>query len=130
MLVLTGVSTPQDAVLAPRGQRPTYIAADLGGLAERQPVVGPRGRGRLAPADGSAADAEGESPAGQGGAGPRAFRCGGWQATRPPRSDPIELTGDGAWIDGLRALCAAAWSAGHVSEEMAGPALKALGDPR
>ncbi len=133
LLVLTGVSTAKDAVLAPSGQRPTYIAADLGGLVERQPVVGPRGRGRLAPADGSAADAEAELPAGQGGqddAGPRVFRCGGWQAAFPGASDPIELTGDGAWIDGLRALCAAAWSAGRVTEDIVAPALKALGGPR
>jgi len=132
LLVLTGVSTAKDAVMAPRGQRPTYIAADLGGLTERQPVVGPRGRGRLAPAEGSAADAEGESPAGQGhdGPGARVFQCGGWQAAYPGGSDPIELAGDGSWIDGLRALCAAAWSAGRLTDDMVAPAMKALGDPR
>jgi hypothetical protein len=43
--------------------------------------------------------------------------------------------GDGAWIDGLRALCAAAWAAEHVSADTVAPALAALaalaalGDP-
>ena len=54
---------------------------------------------------------------------------GGWQAVWPGASNPIELSGDGAWIDGLRALCAAAWAAGHVTEDMVAPALKVLGDP-
>jgi hypothetical protein len=36
------------------------------------------------------------------------------------------VTGSGAAIDGLRALCAAAWSAGGVSTEAAHAALRAL----
>jgi hypothetical protein len=36
------------------------------------------------------------------------------------------LTGAGDSIDGLRALCAAAWSAGPVSAAMVGPALHKL----
>ncbi len=56
LLVLTGVSTAKDAVLAPAGQRPTYIAADLRGLIEPQPVIGPRGSARPRPADGADAD--------------------------------------------------------------------------
>jgi len=117
MLVLTGVTTPQAAVLAPPGQRPTYIAADLGGLVECQPVVGARGHGTLGPAGGSRPDAASAA-------------VGGWQATWPGGSEPVELTGQGAWIDGLRALCAAAWAAGHVTGDMVAPALKTLGDQR
>jgi ribonucleotide monophosphatase NagD (HAD superfamily) len=105
LLVLTGVSTPEDAVLAPAGRRPTYLAADLGGLLEPQPRIGSAG------------------PAEQGGA----FRCGGWEALRPGGTEPLRLTGDGTWIDGLRALCAAAWSAGQISTDMAAPGLKVLG---
>src|SRR6266567_5207496 len=48
MLVLTGVSTPLDAVLAPPSRRPTYLAAGLGGLLEPQSAVGPRGSGHPA----------------------------------------------------------------------------------
>jgi glycerol-1-phosphatase len=113
LLVLTGVSTAKDAVLAPAGQRPTYVAADLGGLVEPQPVIGPPTTGRT---DGAGASGE--------------FRCGGWQAALPGGTGPIELTGDGTWIDGLRALCGAAWSRGDVTDDMVAPALKILGDPR
>ena len=117
MLVLTGVTSPRDAVLAPAGRRPTYLASGLGGLLERQPAVGSAGARSGEHVDGGA---------------PLAFRCGGWLARRPggpasTGSAPIELTGHGAWIDGLRALCAAAWSAGQISPAMADPALAALG---
>jgi HAD superfamily hydrolase (TIGR01450 family) len=115
LLVLTGVSTAKDAVLAQAGRRPTYVSADLGGLVEPQPIIGPRGSGG---ADGRGAGAS------------RGFRCGGWQAALPGGAGPVELTGDGPWIDGLRALCAAAWSAGEITEDMVAPALKALGDRR
>ena len=125
LLVLTGVSTAKDAVLAPAGQRPTFIATDLRGLTEPQPVIGPRGNARPRPAGG--ADADGTARPDSAAAG--AFRCGGWQAVWPGGTGSIELSGDGAWIDGLRALCAAAWAAGQVTEDMAAPALKALGDP-
>jgi glycerol-1-phosphatase len=114
LLVLTGVTTPRDAVLAPPGQRPTYIALDLRGLLEPQPVIGPRGSGDTG------------NPAGP------EFRCGGWVARRADgRADDgsgqLELSGNGAWIDGLRALCAAAWSGSPVSPDMADQALAALG---
>jgi glycerol-1-phosphatase len=110
MLVLTGVSTPADAVLAPAGQRPTYIAADLGGLLEPQPVIGPV--------------AGGEGGSGRPAAG--SFRCRGWEATRGAGAEPLTIAGAGWWIDGLRALCAAAWSAGQVTEDMVARALAAL----
>src|SRR5262245_12275466 len=98
MLVMTGVTSAKDAVLAPPGRRPTYVAADLGGLLERQPAIGPRGTHAEAHGGGP------PGPAGQDGAAPMAFRCDGWQARWPGGTAPLELTGRGAWIDGLRAL--------------------------
>ena len=132
MLVLTGVTSAKGAVLAPPGQRPTYIAADLRGLVEPQPVIGPRGDRGPEIADASRGNVDGAAPAGdrtKGDGAVRAFRCGGWQAAWPGGSGPIELSGEGARIDGLRALCAAAWVAGHITEDMVSPALKILGDP-
>src|SRR5260370_12774093 len=64
LLVLTGVSRPADAVLAPRHRRPTYLAHDLVGLLEPHPAVVP------VPA------AEGSS------------RCGGWAARLVPDGRP------------------------------------------
>jgi glycerol-1-phosphatase len=126
MLVLTGVTSPRDAVLAPAGRRPTYLAAGLGGLLERQPAVGRRRAGDSTTPDGQRA----ASVASQAdGSAPQTFRCGGWLARRPGGSGPLELTGHGAWIDGLRALCAAAWSAAQVSAAMVDPALAVLGQP-
>lgn len=117
LLVLTGVSTALDTVLAPASRRPTYLAADLGGLLEPQPVIGPRGGGsRPAAASGRSA-------------GPVVVRCGGWEARLRSDGEPLGLTGHGTWVDGLRALCAAAWSAEQVSEEAAAAALKTLGEP-
>lgn len=37
------------------------------------------------------------------------FRCGGWSAKAG--EERLELEGDGEALDGLRALCAAAWTA-------------------
>ena len=82
LLVLTGVTSPAEAVLAPPGQRPTYIAEDLSGLVEPQPAVT---------------------------SGDDGFSCGGW-AARWADGNQLELSGHGTKIDGLRALCAAAWS--------------------
>ena len=99
LLVLTGVTRPEDAVLAVPGQRPTYLAADLAGLlAPHPPIAAEQG----------------------------AFRCGGWAARRPDGESPLVLEGSGDRIDGLRALCAAAWSGGHVTAELIRPALAAL----
>ncbi|HUC60092.1 MAG TPA: HAD-IIA family hydrolase [Streptosporangiaceae bacterium] len=102
LLVLTGVSTPRETVLAPPSQRPTYISGDLSGLLQDQPVIS-------------------ELP---GSTSERSW--GGWTASRPSPGDPIELAGYGDPVDGLRALCALAWSAGQVNAEIAGPALKVL----
>jgi glycerol-1-phosphatase len=101
MLVLTGVTGPQQLVLAPPTQRPTYLAEDLGGLLEPHPAVTRR--------DG-------------------AFGCGGWTARLDGHG--LELAGGGERIDGLRALCAAAWADGGVTADMARPALQRLAASR
>ena len=87
---------------APPSQRPTYLAEDLSGLLEPHPDVTVK--------DG-------------------AFGCAGWTARMA--GDRLELDGDGERIDGLRALCAAAWAeAGEtdtsVSPEAARTALQRL----
>jgi len=102
MLVLTGVTGPVEAVLAPPAQRPSYLAEDLAGLLEPHPEIIVK--------DG-------------------AFGCGGWTAR--VAKDRLELDGDGARIDGLRALCAAAWAEPDepdtsVSPEAAQDALQRL----
>jgi glycerol 3-phosphatase-2 len=106
LLVLTGVSTPRELVLAPPSQRPTYVSADLSGLLEPQPVIG---------------RVSAETPS---------VTCGGWTASRPGANEPIELTGDGDPVDGLRAVCALAWSGQRISEEIADQALKVLKNSR
>ncbi len=111
MLVLTGVSTARDVVLAPPGRRPTYVAADLAGLLQPQPAIraiGATGRGSGTGADGP-------------------FRCRGWEAWRQDGRSPLKLAGEGAWIDGVRALCAAAWSGERVGADQVEPALSVLG---
>jgi glycerol-1-phosphatase len=114
LLVLTGVSRPLDVVLAPPERRPTYLARDLGGLLVAHPGVTAGG-----PGAGSSGGASG------GGM----FRCGGWQAAW---ADPgkLTVTGSGDPLDGLRALCAAAWSAPAPDGSLADaakPALATLG---
>jgi glycerol 3-phosphatase-2 len=99
LLVLTGVSQAADAVLAGPRQRPTYLAADLSGLLEPHPEVTRDGP---------------------------AFRCGGWTARYGGPGAPLVLDGSGDPLDGLRALCAAAWSADQVSADMVRPALDTL----
>ncbi|MEV5510102.1 HAD hydrolase-like protein [Streptomyces orinoci] len=100
LLVLTGVTTPAVLLAAEPRHRPTYVAEDLRGLLEPQPVV---------------------SPAGEG------FACGGWTASAD--GGELALEGDGRPVDGLRALCAVAWTAageGSCGLE-AGKALDRLG---
>jgi HAD superfamily hydrolase (TIGR01450 family) len=108
LLVLTGISGAADAILAPPQRRPTYLARDLAGLLTGQPSVTP-GDGR--------------------------FECGGWTATLTPDGGKLGLSGSGDPVDGLRALCGAAWSApgtaGHpaVTPEMAAAAVRGLDLP-
>jgi glycerol-1-phosphatase len=98
LLVLTGVTRPLDAVLAPPQQRPSYLARDLSGLLTPQPPVTRDGAG---------------------------FACGGWHA-RWRAADRLALGGGGDAMDGLRALCAAAWSADGTTAEAVTPALGQL----
>ncbi|MCX4397528.1 HAD hydrolase-like protein [Streptomyces sp. NBC_00264] len=81
LLVLTGVTDAAQLVAAPPEHRPTYVDADLRGLLTGQPEVAESGEG---------------------------FRCGGWTAS--VRGDELVLAGDGDVLDGLRALCGAAWT--------------------
>jgi glycerol 3-phosphatase-2 len=103
LLVLTGVTRPIDVVLAPPQQRPTYLAEGLAGLLVVHPAV----------------------IADDGG-----FRCQGWHAQwRDSRE--LTLTGSGAAIDGLRAVCAAVWStdSSHApGADAVEPALAALNE--
>jgi glycerol 3-phosphatase-2 len=102
LLVLTGVTSPAEAVLASPAQRPTYLAEDLAGLLEPHPEVTSQ--------DGT-------------------YGCGGWTARMD--GDRLEVAGGGQRIDGLRAACAAAWSHdGQVSAESVQAAVKSLGDAR
>ncbi|MDX2649562.1 HAD-IIA family hydrolase [Streptomyces sp. PA03-1a] len=82
LLVLTGVTTPALLLAAPPQHRPTYVDADLRGLLTPQPGVTDAGAG--------------------------AYRCGGWTASAGDGA--LLLDGDGEPMDGLRALCAAAWT--------------------
>jgi glycerol-1-phosphatase len=100
LIVLTGVSSPADVVLAPASRRPCYLAAGLAGLLEPHPGV--------TAADGAA-------------------QCGGWTACREDGDGQFRLTGSGEAIDGLRALCGAAWQAAAVTAAMVAPALADLG---
>ncbi|MFJ4970233.1 HAD-IIA family hydrolase [Streptomyces sp. NPDC088755] len=91
LLVLTGVTDAAQLLAAPPQHRPTYVDRDLRGLLTGQPEV----------------TSERSEPS-EGGAG-EVFRCGGWTAAvRDGRE--LVLAGEGDPLDGLRALCGAAWT--------------------
>jgi hypothetical protein len=100
LLVLTGVTGAAQLLAAGPRHRPTYVDADLRGLLTGQPEVSEKDGG---------------------------FRCGGWTASL--REGRAVLEGDGGAMDGLRALCAVAWTqAGEGTFELdAGKALSRLG---
>ncbi|MDI3388870.1 HAD hydrolase-like protein [Streptomyces sp. B-S-A8] len=100
LLVLTGVTRAAQLLAARPEHRPTYVDTDLRGLLTGQPEV--------------SADGDG-------------FRCGGFVARAG--AETLELDGDGEPMDGLRALCAAAWTAAGAGEcgLDAGKALARLG---
>ena len=81
LLVLTGVTDAARLLAAEPRYRPTYVDRDLRGLLTGQPEVTVE--------DG-------------------AVRCGGWSAA--VRGDELVLEGEGDELDGLRALCGAAWT--------------------
>lgn len=83
LLVLTGVTDGTQLLAARPEHRPVYVARDLRGLAQPQP--------ELSREDGPV------------------FGCGGWSARAG--EDELVLEGEGEALDGLRALCAAAWTA-------------------
>ncbi|MFJ5224863.1 HAD-IIA family hydrolase [Streptomyces sp. NPDC088400] len=100
LLVLTGVTDAAQLLAAEPRHRPTYVDADLRGMLTGQPDVATVGDG---------------------------FGCGGWTAS--VSGNALVLDGDGAALDGLRALCAAAWTdAGDGTCALdAGKALARLG---
>ncbi|MBT2490392.1 HAD-IIA family hydrolase [Streptomyces sp. ISL-96] len=100
LLVLTGVTDGAQLLAAAPKYRPTYVDADLRGLLSGQPEVAEAGGG---------------------------FVCGGWTASA--RGGELVVEGEGAAVDGLRALCAAAWTyAGDgVCELDGGKALGGVG---
>jgi HAD superfamily hydrolase (TIGR01450 family) len=90
LLVLTGVTSPAELLAAPPERRPTYLAADLGGLLETH-----------------------RAPDGTG----DAIVCGQWRVTAGADrvllervADPPAEPGRGDDLDALRALCAAWWA--------------------
>ncbi|MER7665989.1 MULTISPECIES: HAD-IIA family hydrolase [unclassified Streptomyces] len=100
LLVLTGVTDGAQLLAAPPQHRPTYVDADLRGMLTGQPEVSADGAG---------------------------FTCGGFTAS--VRDEELALDGEGEPLDGLRALCAAAWTrAGDGTCTLdAGKALSRLG---
>jgi glycerol-1-phosphatase len=104
LLVLTGVDNPTTATLAPPHQRPTYIGENLEVLLTPYPDV-------------TATDS--------------GVTCGGWTAAAAG-DGKLTLSGDGAPIDGLRALTTAAWSVhdkrGGLAEDQVSAALGQLAD--
>ncbi|MEO3975474.1 HAD hydrolase-like protein [Streptomyces sp. CAU 1734] len=102
LLVLTGVTDAALLLAAPPEHRPTYVDADLRGMLTGQPEVTEASGG---------------------------FRCGGWTASARGGELTLDGAGDGSPLDGLRALCAAAWT--HAGDGVcgldAGKALSRLG---
>ncbi len=93
LLVLTGVTDPEDVVSAAAIHRPTYVGEDL--------------RALLA------------SPA-ELAVQPGETRCGGWSARVEDGRIGIEQVGDEASrLDALRALCGAAWAADEPPDGVA-----------
>lgn len=89
VLVLSGLTQPAGLLAASEGQRPTYLADDLGGILLPQPVVDINDRG---------------------------VRCGDWQVVEEggvlllEAVDPSSSTDDR--LDALRALAVLTWSSG------------------
>jgi hypothetical protein len=80
--VATGVHDAHDLARAPKNQRPTYIAAGLGALAEKQPGVTVEGSRHT---------------------------CEGW--TAEVANNAVSVKGEGEPYDGLRAILSAVWAA-------------------
>lgn len=115
LLVLTGVTDAAQLLAAPPEHRPVYVAGDLRGLTLPQPEVT-----RVAAGGGTG------GTDGTGGTFGTAYECAGWRAEAAGNARRGEardgagesdagaslvLDGSGEPLDGLRALCAAAWTA-------------------
>jgi HAD superfamily hydrolase (TIGR01450 family) len=98
MLVLSGVTTPAEAVTAAPPHRPSYLAWDLDGLHHPHP----------------------ETAVDNGVA-----RCADWVARVD--NGTVLLSGDGDRLDGLRAVCAAAWASPDPEGVSPDEALSRLG---
>jgi glycerol-1-phosphatase len=90
MLVLTGVSTPEDVVAAPQGARPAWIAQDLEALADESAAA------RVPAMSDDAASVV----------------SGGWTVRRAHPG--LELDGEGTDVAALAGLAAAAWRYGNT----------------
>jgi HAD superfamily hydrolase (TIGR01450 family) len=107
LLVFTGVSRPAELPVAPPEHRPTYLALGLDALTEAYPDV-------ILEDD--------------------AATCNGWTARWEGKSVTLDVSvSGGAPVDGLRALCAAAWSREGTTASAVSAALSrlaSLGLPR
>lgn len=86
LLVFTGVAAPRDALRLSPEQRPTYLGWSLAALTEPHP----------------------EPQWNETGTG---VECGGWTAELDRGSGEVSLGGEGAELDGWRALCELTWGA-------------------
>lgn len=100
LLVLTGVTGPAELLAAPAQRRPTFLAADVGGLHDAPAEVTIRGD---------------------------EASLGGWTAR--VQDGRLRLAGRGCLVDGLRASCVALWGQkDHVPPADPTPALAVLAD--
>jgi glycerol-1-phosphatase len=106
LLVLTGVSSASDLIAAPADSRPNYIGRDLGALTLVHPEVDVRGG--VATCGGASAS----------------MVAGIAQLAKTSTETATAATPDG--LDGLRALCALAWSGASATAEMYTAALSEL----
>lgn len=107
MLVLSGVTSPAELLVAQPHHRPTFLADDVGGLVLEQPAV----------------ESTGEN----------VWQCRGWRATaRPDRTILLETADGTDPLDGLRVACVASWTWGGrlvAQDQAATAALKQWGMP-
>jgi hypothetical protein len=82
LIVLSGITSAAQLLTAGLEHRPTYLSEDLRGLLSAHPTV------QLVNED---------------------YRCGGWTAWAG--AEALDVKSAGNPYDGLRALCAAAWTA-------------------
>ncbi len=90
LLVLTGVTTPPELLRAAPEQRPSYVAHGLDGLLAAHPAPYRDDSG--------------------------SWHCGNWRVASAG-AGRLELSGSGADLDALRALCAACWSGPDTEPE-------------